>query len=362
MDEFSELTRRIAEAPLQPDSWPSVLIDLAACGGGWSAQLFGVANGQFVVDIVGGYTPDLSEELNKQGGADPAISPRPGALMRAPPMTLICDGWYLSARDRDRHPIYREFYERVDGHYCTNAVLESRQDLLIGFAVNHNGRQGAPDRLRQRKLNALLPALKAAVTLQVRLEDQASTMALGVLDSVSMAAFMLDFSGRIMRTSHAAERLLDDGAMLVKRLGKLHATNADSDRELQAAVLRAAQQRRDGGALAASVVLQDTGGQFRIADVTPAPAGANSLRLGACALVIVGQARRRQSDRLLQRLGLTEAESEVARAFVGGASPREIADMRNVSIGTVRAQIKTIYAKLEVSRQTELVAKLREFL
>jgi DNA-binding NarL/FixJ family response regulator len=41
-----------------------------------------------------------------------------------------------------------------------------------------------------------------------------------------------------------------------------------------------------------------------------------------------------------------------------GKLPEPIAKQRNVSIGTVRAQIKALLAKAGVSRQVELVARL----
>lgn len=361
MDRLSELAHRIGEASLCPESWPSVLSDVAEIGGGWSAQLFALANGRFIVDIAGGYSSDLSDELNRRGGGDPAISPRPGVLMRADPMTLTCDGDYLTQREKDRYPIYREFYEKVDGAYCTTAKLEARDDLFIGFAVNHSKTQGAPDALARHNLAALLPALKYALEMQVRIEDRASAMAVGAFDALSTAAFVLDFSGRIRRMSSAGEQLLAQRQFLFQRDGRLHATWPDSERELQTAIDHAARGRRVGAPCATPIILYGDDGRFRIADITTAPEQTTSLRLGACALVLV-RGERARSDRLLRQLGLTRAEAEVARALADGWSPREIAASRGVSVDTVRTQMKVVYAKLDVSRQTELVSKLRDLL
>jgi DNA-binding CsgD family transcriptional regulator len=52
---------------------------------------------------------------------------------------------------------------------------------------------------------------------------------------------------------------------------------------------------------------------------------------------------------------LTPAESKISIALASGSSPQEIAVNNKVSIGTVRNQIKSIYSKIGVKRQSELV-------
>ena len=56
---------------------------------------------------------------------------------------------------------------------------------------------------------------------------------------------------------------------------------------------------------------------------------------------------------------LSPAEAKVAVALARGKSPDEIAAAGRIAISTVRAQIKSIFAKTGVSRQSELVALLR---
>jgi pimeloyl-ACP methyl ester carboxylesterase/DNA-binding CsgD family transcriptional regulator len=58
---------------------------------------------------------------------------------------------------------------------------------------------------------------------------------------------------------------------------------------------------------------------------------------------------------------LTEAETEVAIKLAGGARPAEIANMRNVSLETVRAQIKSIKQKTGVRDIPDLVRLLCGF-
>jgi DNA-binding CsgD family transcriptional regulator len=56
---------------------------------------------------------------------------------------------------------------------------------------------------------------------------------------------------------------------------------------------------------------------------------------------------------------LTVAEQEVALQLYAGASYRDIAEARGVSVKTVGNQIESIYRKLGVSTRVELVLRLR---
>ena len=55
---------------------------------------------------------------------------------------------------------------------------------------------------------------------------------------------------------------------------------------------------------------------------------------------------------------LTPAEAQVAVAMAGGARPEDIADRRHVSAQTIRTQVRSVYSKLDVKRQAELVRVL----
>lgn len=55
---------------------------------------------------------------------------------------------------------------------------------------------------------------------------------------------------------------------------------------------------------------------------------------------------------------LTPAEAQIAAAMAGGARPEDIARRRSVSAQTVRTQVRSVYAKLDVAREADLVRVL----
>jgi DNA-binding CsgD family transcriptional regulator len=65
-------------------------------------------------------------------------------------------------------------------------------------------------------------------------------------------------------------------------------------------------------------------------------------------------------EALHQLYKLTTAEARVAFAIASGQTPLEIAEAAATSAGTVRTQLKSIFAKMGISRQSHLVAVLSE--
>lgn len=71
-----------------------------------------------------------------------------------------------------------------------------------------------------------------------------------------------------------------------------------------------------------------------------------------------GTAKLFDPDEALRPFGLTPAERDVAAFLLEGATAREIASARRSAPDTVRAQVKSIYAKLGIGSRTELLRRL----
>ncbi|MCR9139793.1 MAG: LuxR C-terminal-related transcriptional regulator [Alphaproteobacteria bacterium] len=78
---------------------------------------------------------------------------------------------------------------------------------------------------------------------------------------------------------------------------------------------------------------------------------------GAKVLVVSSQRywRTGQDDALKATFGLTSAECEIVHALVQGKTIKGIAKTRGTSEGTVRDQVKTVFSKMDVKSQSEII-------
>ena len=72
-------------------------------------------------------------------------------------------------------------------------------------------------------------------------------------------------------------------------------------------------------------------------------------------LTDLGSARASAATDLRALCDLSKAEADIAALVGAGLDPNEIARRRGVGIETVRAQLKSVFRKLEVNRQSDLV-------
>jgi DNA-binding CsgD family transcriptional regulator len=59
---------------------------------------------------------------------------------------------------------------------------------------------------------------------------------------------------------------------------------------------------------------------------------------------------------LQQAFGLTPAEARTAALVGSGLAPQDVADQLGITVGTVRCELKSVFEKLAISRQSELAA------
>ena len=350
-------------AALGVGSWTDALAGLAAATNSRSGQLIGfgasaTAGFNWLTDL----DPDLIRQVADAGGTDPASNPRLAAGMRAGTLSLITDTEVISRQERRRHPIYAEFLDRYDVPFiCATNVVKDK-DLAVGLAVLRSRSQGEIEGEQRRLFASIAPHVRSAVLTQITLEGQGAQLLSGALEALDLPVFICDRNGQVRAFTAGAEALL--GAGLWLKQGRLSAGLVEDTNRLREAIRHAATGLSQPGAPATSTVLIRHNAEAPLVmDVISLPRRAYGFGFEPRVLAV---AHRRQpnpqrSHLLLQAVyGLTSAETEVAQQLADGRSPEAIAAARYVSVGTVRTQIRSIYAKLDVSRQIELVNRLRQ--
>jgi PAS domain-containing protein len=258
-----------------------------------------------------------------------------------------------------RSEYYSDFARRYERRHMVGGVLGTSQVIPLGF---FRGDDADPFGEREvRLLEALLPHIQRALELRARLSRDKETASLtrAALDALPVSVIIVDSALKIRFANGRAQRMLaTPGAALVcMRSGPhggggahLAARSGDEGAALRRLVVSAVA----GGAGGALQIGAGTGFPAAVL-VSPTPPSLADETTGSptsklTAMVAIRPLHERPSpsaDMLCDLFGLSRAEAEVALALGGGASADDVARRRNVSLPTVRSQIRAILGKSE---------------
>jgi DNA-binding CsgD family transcriptional regulator len=349
----------IYEAALAPGQWSSVLVDVGHTLGATKATVFWVNRTGTGLIRAEGWNMD-PEALALYNSYYLDICPR-NRITRQAGAGEVVDDLALRKMPNARD---REYYEWADAYGYDSArilLAEHNSDMRVGFCLYGPIREEARE-TEHRLLHALGPHVRRAAHLTLRMTEVKEQAEFGEdLFEMSSAMLLVDESGRVRRMNARAEAALaqSDGLLLVQ--GHLQAAKASEDaglrREIAAALRLGAAPLAEGFAL----VTRPSGQPAWAVSAVPLP---RRLRQGLSrvpprALVSLAETMPRVSPGRLRRgFGLSQAEAEIAAALAGGMQLNEIAERRGASVETVRSQLKSLFAKLEVSTQAQLVGRI----
>jgi DNA-binding CsgD family transcriptional regulator len=233
--------------------------------------------------------------------------------------------------------------ERLGARVWSGEKLEFRLILLGGAAA---------DAALDLALARLGRAFAQAIRTQLTIESEAVRMAVALLRRAGQQPIVCTPDGEVI---HAPEAGSFARLPIARSGGRLAARSRDDDARLRRALREAVELRTEQ-----VLVLGREGESPAVLHVLGPLTGAGPcFRRHAVVLVRGRAAAAPPRAPILQQLyGLTAAEAMVAVAVSEGAPVADIAARRGVAASTVRAQVKTVLAKVGVGRQVELVQKL----
>jgi len=209
----------------------------------------------------------------------------------------------------------------------------------------------------RRVMGLLAQHLKTAKQVQMKLaETLLGRLALASLDRLAVAAFIIDRSGAVQHLNTSARALLDDGRWVRVRGPGLRFNQAELNVRFEGALRKATEPPQRASLLPLS------SGKKDVCEIAVSPLEADHPSLPACpaplALVVIPLPRpdeARIAQRVRRLYSLTEAEARVVAALTSGGTVDEIAIRHGVRASTVRAQVRSIFEKIGVNRQADLV-------
>src|SRR5215212_9280230 len=173
---------------------------------------------------------------------------------------------------------------------------------------------------------------------------------------------VVDAQRKVLAANRAAKDILQTGDALVERQSVLRAYQREDDERLTQVLAEATAVRSNSAWSSCIRLSRRSGKSAYTAIVSPlfeavemrSPAGSR-----AALINITNPDREHSSDlvkMLQQAFGLTPAEAQTASLMGSGLSPQDAADQLGLTVGTIRCELKAIFAKVGISRQSELAS------
>jgi DNA-binding CsgD family transcriptional regulator len=321
--------------------------------------------------------------LRKQLGASwIALMLRPASATQAAlvvaaggAVALAAESPHLNANDIPPGGIFRELdaerVQRVDapgpgmGSKPAQQVIGADLCITPSFRARLRIARGGPFGPRELALvQSLLPHFARAMRSHEEAvgSQMESRLLRSAVDSLCLGVVILGESGEVLHANRCAERTLAERRSIGLINGTIRCTHPHEDRKLWGAIRLALAQRFDasrgtgGAAVAAS---RDDGSAWLSMLVRPIAPG--PFACGGKAAAVAIYIRRSDQERnippsiISEVFGLTRTEAALALEIAEGATMDEAAAALEIRRNTARTHLRSIFAKVGVRRQTELM-------
>ena len=341
---------RIYEASFQPDIWPEVLADLAALtdskGGlllstrekslNWTAS--DSVHDAFADYLMGGWFRRCGRRV---------------CLLEQAHSAFLREHDYWTEDELDANEIYREFFRPRDlGCSAGTGLIMPTGDHIV-VSVERSHANGPIEHKHIATLNELRPHLARAAMVAARMGMVSATSTKDAFEKLNVPAILLDLDGVAVDASDVNESLTEH--IVWSANNRLSFKDADATALLQKAL--AAPTSEPG---VNSFAVKDADGKpAHVAHLIPISQSAHDIFANGYAVLVFNpiDSRTSPSPQLLRSLfDLTAAEANVARDLAAGTSVDDIAAAGDVSINTVRTQIRKILEKTGCRRLPEVVS------
>lgn len=264
------------------------------------------------------------------------------------------------------HPFQKEFLEKYGLGWFGGVTVSPDPRIGVVLSVQRDSAKPQFSDAELEAIGSLGRHIEKSLRPSVRLLDaELTNLGLGeALSRTGIGVFALDWSARVLFANPVGESSMGEVFDIVD--GRLRVRMAASRAPFETAVLQTL--RAEAGDLLAEprpVLVEPTAtGRRFVIYLLPITAGAlsaNHFLTSTRAIVLaIEQKRAEPPDPALVRdiFGLTLGEARVASLVSSGVAPKEAADRLGIAEDTARNVLKRVFAKLDVSRQSELAVLL----
>lgn len=360
LDQLSELIGAIYQGPLESVPWGGALVMLRELlGANWATLILrppSTDQPALIIRAGGDLRPeayDAAYTHYEMFSMDPFVDLPVGQVVTIDEM--IDTSWMAGE-------FYEKFLAPNDIRYIMGADMVTDGGADCRLRITRP--RGAEDFTATDKAlcQALLPHLRRAVTLYSRIERIETERQLysTTMDRMLVGTVVFDEKGMVMRTNRVADEIVAEKDGIRISQDRLHAEFPPEDRELQR-LIRMALAQPDGAPLVPQPMSVSRGsGRAGLGVlVRPVPPGEwpdDRHRPTAVAFIRDPERKSQLSLTMVRHLfGLTGAEAALALLLANGFTLDEAAAELKIRKNTIRAHLRSIFAKTGVRRQTTLI-------
>jgi DNA-binding CsgD family transcriptional regulator/PAS domain-containing protein len=358
---FSELLATLYAAPLDEPQWQIFLTQLCEITG--SRIGFFLRNdstlGNRTLASGGAPVPPQVEQTFK--AARSYSDPFRQALLRNPRIGVVEGEDMVPHEEFVNTDLYRDLAVPGGMEYTTCLVLSISARTLEIISLWRGPGRALLEEEHRELLTLLLPHLKNCLRIRhaLGLAENRARNAEAMLNASATASVLLDADSRIVHMNEAAQQIAIANDGFGVRVDRIVPTDPVRRSEFTALILActAATLGHAGGALA---LARSSGRRPLQVLITPVRL-IDKYRASARVLILATDPELTVHfpDAILRHTyGLTPAETDIANALLTGFSLDEIAQLRKVSIATVRSQMKGLMGKTDTQRQGDLIRLL----
>lgn len=265
-----------------------------------------------------------------------------------------------------RTEFYNDWLKPQEMHQGVGATIFKSGEVssIVSIFRPPNADAYGPDDLLLFK--TLLPHLRRAFQLHTRIQglERKGEAAEEVLDELHRGVVLLDAKGNILLVNRAATALFASEKALRLTPRGLVAAITSENRRLNALIQGAITTGSGNGLHSGGAMTISRNGFHRPLQVVVTPLRTKTIHLGkhvpVVAIFISDPDQKSASDSSVfsQLYGLTPSEAHLAHILACGESLKDASEQLGVAQSTVRSQLKTIFAKTNTNRQSDLARLL----
>ncbi len=359
---FDALVSSLYEASLDPAAWSNSLPEIARQCQADNIHLlvWDPAQPNPLFSLAPGMNEDMEMSYRAYYGA---IDPRRLLASQLPIGNWMACNQHFDGRTVDRSEFFQDYLIPGGCRYLlgTHLVRYGNLDVFVGM---HRAPGRKPFSAAEIDFTKRITGhFQRAARLWLGTEELRQRAAIGehAMDSVELGVIATDVSGKVRYANRYADALLRKGRLLRSNRGRLAATEPQDAKRFQAALQDAATTGQGQSlSLGSNERIGRSGYQVAVLPIGSTGPLAGYTTTGKL-LVLISNARHRRTptvQQLMSIFGLSPAEARLTRSLGAGESMDSYAKTNNLSVNTVKTQLKSVFAKTGTTRQAELARQI----